>query len=84
MKYLLLVAVVLAIVWLLRTSGRPGRRNEAKERTDAAGPGPDALAPPEDMVRCEVCSVHLPRAEALTGRQGQLYCSTAHRLLGEQ
>ena len=81
MKYLLLLAVVLAIVWLLRTSSRRGKPDANSAPRNDAAPGPDALAAPEDMVRCQICSVHLPRAEALEGRQGRLYCSADHRLL---
>ena len=36
---------------------------------------------PEDMVRCEVCRVNLPRSEAFTTK-GRMYCSDEHRKLG--
>lgn len=31
-----------------------------------------------NMVRCEVCGVHVPQSEALE-RDGVFYCSTEHR-----
>jgi uncharacterized protein len=71
MKYLILLLVVLAVLWFWRNargSGTPGAHKK---------PGKDAL--PQDMVRCPVCSVHLPRTDALPGPDGQLYCCAAHR-----
>jgi uncharacterized protein len=34
------------------------------------------------MVRCPVCSLHLPRNDALPGTSGRLYCSHEHRSTG--
>lgn len=74
MKYLLLLAIVLVAVWLWRNN----RRIEKQERP--APPPAPPLAAPQDMVSCPVCSVHLPRSDALPGPDGQLYCSQEHRL----
>lgn len=44
------------------------------------GPGPekgDSNAV-EDMVRCQVCGINLPRSEALLSR-GRIYCCDEHR-----
>jgi uncharacterized protein len=71
MKYLILLLVVLAVLWYWRQ----GRAGEAPPGRSAKAP--DAL--PQDMVRCPVCSVHLPRSDALPGPDGQLYCCAAHR-----
>ena len=70
MKYLVVIAVIAFVLWLVRNK-RP-----ASDRT-AAAPQPPAL--PQDMVRCPVCSVHLPSADALIGADGKLYCSPEHR-----
>jgi uncharacterized protein len=70
MKYVLILLIVLAIVWLARSSRRvppPG----------TSGP----VAPPpqqQPMLACAQCGVHLPRDEALPGRGG-VFCSEAHR-----
>jgi uncharacterized protein len=71
MKYLILFLVVLAVLWYWRNA-RGGEAPGAKPKA-----GPDAL--PQDMVRCPVCSVHLPRSDALPGPDGRLYCCAAHR-----
>ncbi len=74
MKYLVLLLVVLAVLWLLR-SKRP-----------AAPPprgGPGRLPAVEDMVSCAHCGLHLPRGEALPGRGG-LFCCEAHRAAHEK
>jgi uncharacterized protein len=41
--------------------------------------GRAAPPPPQDMVECPVCHVHLPRADALPGPGGQSYCCAEHR-----
>ena len=72
MKYLLVLAVVMVALWLWRNNRRLDKQ-----------PPPSAKAPlpaPQDMVRCPVCSVHLPRTDALAGPDGRLYCCQEHRL----
>jgi uncharacterized protein len=70
MKYVVLVAVVLLVLWLLR----PRRRvaDDAKPRR-----GTQEIAA-EPMVVCLHCGVHLPRSDALPGRGG-VFCGEAHR-----
>lgn len=68
MKYLLLIVVVLAVLWLARAG-----RSRGAERP------PTGVPAPQTMVACAHCGVHLPRGEAVAGAQG-LYCSEAHRL----
>jgi uncharacterized protein len=72
MKYLLVLAIVLVALWYWRNSRRDGKPRNS--------PPPRAQAAPQDMVQCPVCSVHLPRADALPGPDGQLYCCAEHRL----
>ncbi|MEO7548036.1 MAG: PP0621 family protein [Ramlibacter sp.] len=77
MKYLVLIAVV-ALAWIY---WRSKRGNGEAPPGPQAGVRPDAPAAlPEDMVRCPVCALHLPRAEATAGAQGRLYCSHEHLL----
>ena len=59
--------------------GGPGDREGGRdERSD----GPDGdrarLAPPESMMQCKVCGLHLPGSEAVFAR-GRVYCSPEHR-----
>lgn len=75
MKYLLVLAVVLAVIWFVRNH-RPAAKPKDKP------PQQDTLAQPQDMVRCAVCSLHLPRADALPGRDGRLYCCADHQSRG--
>jgi uncharacterized protein len=70
MKYLVLIAVIFAVLWFMRTNRRPEGSAQANRR--AAPP------PPQDMVECPVCHVHLPRSDALPGPAGQLYCCAEH------
>jgi uncharacterized protein len=72
MKYLLLLALVLIVVWFVRSS----RRRESADTR----PGGSSPAQPQDMVQCAFCSVHMPRTDALPGPDGRLYCCAEHRL----
>ena len=73
MKYVLLIA----IVWVAYMLWRKGRVAAPPRNTGAAATGQ-----PQDMVCCPVCSVHLPRGEAIAGPDGRLFCSQEHRLRG--
>lgn len=80
MKYLLVVLVVLFAIWLWRHN-----RREPPQQTHRQPPPPAAfLAPPQDMVACAHCGLHLPLNDAVPGaRVGVYYCGQAHRLQGD-
>jgi uncharacterized protein len=68
-RLILLVAIAIAVVWLLRRamSGPP-----------SGGGGPRAAEPPQgDLVRCAHCGVNLPATEARSAG-GRHYCSEEH------
>ncbi|MBE7939500.1 MULTISPECIES: PP0621 family protein [Ramlibacter] len=74
MKYLVLFAVVMTVLWLARGSRTAAPRG---------GPAPGATpAVPQAMVACPACGLHLPRSEALPGPAGQFYCCEEHRARG--
>jgi uncharacterized protein len=77
MKYLVLL-IVLVIAYNYWRHTRIQDRSE--ERRDDAGRRSGA---PQEMVQCAVCSVHLPRGDAVAGSRGTFYCSQEHRLRGE-
>jgi uncharacterized protein len=71
MKFLIVIAVVSGVLWLMRSL-----RNS---KLPPAPKPPEAPTPKnEDMVACTQCGVHLPRSEALPGRGG-VFCGEAHR-----
>jgi uncharacterized protein len=75
MKYLLVILLILVVFWLWR-SGRP-----SPKKTAPPGRAPSKSSEAKEiteMVACGVCHVHLPKSEALIGRDG-FYCSEAHR-----
>jgi uncharacterized protein len=75
-KLLLLIALALVVYALFK-----GFRRDAG-RQDSARPSPPRDKPvSEDMVRCMVCGVHLPRSESFTSR-GKFFCTDEHRRLG--
>jgi hypothetical protein len=84
-KLLILVAAVVAIVWLLRRAmAGPGSRDadpDASSRQDSA-------TPQGELVECAQCAVKLPKAEAYAasgvppGAGGRFYCSEEHWRLG--
>jgi uncharacterized protein len=71
MKYLVILVVVLVVFWYWR---RAAREETAVKRQ----PEPNRV-PQQEMVQCPICHVHLPRADALPGPGGQLYCCAEHR-----
>jgi uncharacterized protein len=75
MKILIFLIAVFVLLWLLR--GSISRRMPPPR-------GPDATsAPPQPMLACAQCGVHLPVNEALPGRGG-VFCGEAHRAAYEQ
>jgi len=73
MKFLLVLAVVLFGVWLFR-SGRQDKVTRQNPPTNPPGP--------QEMVSCQLCAVHVPKTDAVLGRNG-LYCSAEHRQRAE-
>jgi len=69
MKFLLVLVVVLGGIWLWR-SNRQADPKLRRQNTKAA-------AVPLDMVRCALCEVHVPSADALVGKNGS-YCCKDH------
>lgn len=76
MKYLLVLLVLVVAVGIWRSK----RRTEAAERKE---PTP-ALKPPQNMVACAHCGLHLPQADAVADGASQYYCSAEHRRLTQQ
>lgn len=81
-RILLLIVAVLVFIWLLRRA-LAGR----KPRGGPGQPGrPDS--PPPELVACAHCGVHLPKIEALTGREPDgavpalYFCSEDHMRRG--
>jgi uncharacterized protein len=72
-RILLILAIVVAAVWLVRRALAAGRQAEVARKPAVEG----------DLVSCARCGVHLPRAEA-RGAGERLYCSEEHARLGPQ
>jgi uncharacterized protein len=72
LKFLLLLAVIFAVYWLFKSFKRKAE----------GGAKPPAPAGAEDMVRCAMCGLHLPRSESLPAGT-QFYCSADHRRQSE-
>jgi uncharacterized protein len=72
MKLVLFAFAVLVLLWLLRGGAR---RSPPSRPTPEAGAG---ASPPQAMLKCAHCGVHMPRDEALPGRGG-VFCGEAHR-----
>lgn len=77
MKYLLLLAVIVLVLWAMRRASLP----------PPPPPPPPPPRPPEPpqleaMVRCSHCGLHLPSSEAVLGLDGKPYCCPMHRAAG--
>lgn len=77
MKYLIIIIVVLAVVWLVSRSR--SRTSVHEEKAPRGGADRPAI---ENMVTCAYCQVHLPKSDALPGRGGY-FCDAAHRAAHE-
>jgi uncharacterized protein len=73
-KLYLILGVVLACIWLWRAN----RHSDPKLRRQNSKP----TAEPVDMVRCALCSVHVPASDVVKGKKG-VYCGAEHRQRAE-
>lgn len=71
MKYLLLILLLALVIFML---GVKRARPPVAKKPSA----PPAELPPQAMVSCAQCGLHLPQGEALPGLGG-VFCSVAHR-----
>ena len=81
-RIVLLIVAVLVMIWLLRralTGRKPG---------GGAGRPDRPVSPVPELVACAHCGVHLPKNEAVAGRNadgsvsGPYFCSESHLKLG--
>ncbi len=73
MKYVILVAIVVAVLLLTKLGRRGG-----KSGVQGASDKPSAPAEKQALLACAHCGVHLPVNESLPGRGG-VFCDEAHR-----
>ena len=66
-----LITIILLVILVVYLFKRMAGRNEAPPKS----PGSKAA---EDMVKCKICGVNLPRSEAVLS-QGRFYCCDEHR-----
>ncbi|MFM6990893.1 MAG: PP0621 family protein [Rhodoferax sp.] len=72
MRIFLWLLVVVALVWLFRSSRRKSDRHggdsppQQQSRDEAA-----------KMIACDVCGIHIPLAESVPGKRGN-YCCSSH------
>ena len=78
MKYLLVLVIAFVVIWIWKSERRTDIEEKSKaDRGNKAGKSNPKVVTTE-MVACDICGLHLPRAEALAG-PGGIYCSAAHR-----
>jgi uncharacterized protein len=73
MRFVVLVILVVAAVWLIRRALRAAARPDQTRQKNAPVQ--------QDLVSCARCGVHLPRAEARESA-GRLFCGEEHARLG--
>lgn len=81
MKYLVLFAVLMVAytLWKNQRVRERAEREAGRTPPGTGRPGARAGTATQEMVRCPVCDLHLPRADAVADAQGRLFCSAAHR-----
>ena len=75
MKFLLLLGVFLIALWVWRSNRERGK---PPPRSGSGAHNTRAI----EMVRCDVCGVHCPKIDALSGKRG-VYCTAQHRSQAE-
>ena len=83
LRILIWLALLVAGWMFLRPRGKGALRggpSAARDTRDARGAR--TVAPPEAMIHCEYCGVHLPESEAVRDADGRGYCSVPHRAMG--
>ena len=78
MKYLVLFVVVIAGLFAIKKAQRQQEERERPLHRPASG---KAIEPPEPMLACAHCGVHLPKSRCVW-RDGKPYCSEDHARLG--
>ena len=76
-KFLLLIAVFIVAYLVIKHSARRGEVGVQRP------PSRPEKSQSENMVRCGVCGIHLPRSESLTS-SGDYYCSEEHLRLAKK
>ncbi len=74
-KLLFLAGIVFLLVLWFKSKGRSRGDLDAKRGAKRDAKAESSV---EDMVRCQVCGVNLPRSEAILSRD-RLYCCDEHR-----
>lgn len=83
MKYLLILGLTVAVIWLWQSKRRSTLTDKTKQPSAKPQPkGRSRKLPVTEIVACDVCGVHLPQAEAVVSVRGA-YCSDAHRSQAE-
>jgi uncharacterized protein len=72
MKIIMVLVVVLIGIWLFRSNRRADNGAAAHKQRP-----PHAANSPQDMVRCQLCDLHLPMIDAIQGKHG-VYCCPEH------
>lgn len=81
MKYLLVVAV-LVVAYLIWKRNRRTEAQAREQQVAAQRSSKRPLAPPDAMVTCRHCGLHLPASDAIEGSLGY-YCGQEHHRLAE-
>ena len=71
-KIITVILVTVLVVYMFRRMAQNRNDKNIQPPSDAK------KKKVEDMVRCQVCGVNLPRSEAILSR-GRIYCCDEHR-----
>jgi uncharacterized protein len=80
LRLLIWLGLVIAAWWWVRRRLFPSRPQGGPAAQAARRQR--ALAPPEAMIDCARCGLHLPASEALRDAAGRPYCCAEHRDAG--
>jgi uncharacterized protein len=74
-KYLLLLLIVLAVLWRIRSKLRVPDSPQTQEQAEP-------VSKTVEMHACTHCGLHMPFSDMVAGTRGR-YCTDGHRSLAE-
>ncbi len=83
MRFIIIAAAIALIAfWVFRAARGSSSSEQLPKEDQKPGQFPKSADSVQEMVSCAQCGLHLPKAEAVTGKRA-LYCTLEHQRQAE-